>query len=64
MGTVEDAEAYIYAISIINGVGLGTTISTCSALLVKIASGNLGASALGYTYAVKYTLISILTPVA
>ena len=39
-------------------------ISTSSTLLVQIAGGQLGASAIGFVYSIRYVLISILTPIA
>ncbi|CAL6020417.1 Major_facilitator superfamily protein [Hexamita inflata] len=51
-------------ICLINGVGLGFSISTTNSMIVSLAGQGLGASAVGFVYSFRFVLISILTPIA
>ncbi|CAL6007296.1 Major_facilitator superfamily protein [Hexamita inflata] len=62
--TLSNKKSSCLAICLINGVGLGLSVSTTNSLIVGLAGTGLGASAVGFVYSFRFVIISILTPVA
>lgn len=55
-------QKYLVPMCVLEGFGVGLFISTTAALLVRMAGGTIGASAVGIVYSMKYLLISVMTP--